>query len=122
MWGTVSDALNFYKRSPGNESGSRRAVGTAVLKERIPEKVDPNNLPFVSISRPLADSLEVKEGDLLYLSDRRWWLGGLKSTHALSGGIVEDYTEPAVEMGENSYQLVISPKRRKYRIIIEKLY
>ena len=38
------------------------------------------------------DTLSLKEGDLLYITDKRWWYGGLLSVHAKVGGASEGDT------------------------------
>ena len=35
----------------------------------------------------LADTLGAKSGDLVYVSERRAWLGGVHSTHAIVGDV-----------------------------------
>ncbi len=40
---------------------------------------------MVSLSRSLAGALEAGVGDLVYITDRRWWTGGLSSVHATVG-------------------------------------
>nr|HPK44882.1 hypothetical protein [Spirochaetota bacterium] len=39
----------------------------------------------VSLSKAMMEHLQAKPGDILYISDERWWLGGLKSIHAKAG-------------------------------------
>lgn len=92
------------------------------MLEKEEERIGPHHLPMVSVSTSLADQLDAKEGDLLYLSDRRWWLGGLNSTHVILGEIVEGSSQPVVMMGESDYQKVVSPKRLTCPVLVEKLY
>src|SRR5690606_21527459 len=79
VWGTVKDAVEHYKDSPGREGASR--VSTA-RPERVAVEAPPRGkagLPAVRINKALARELEASADDLLYISDKRWWLGGLNS-------------------------------------------
>jgi len=39
----------------------------------------------VSLSTKMMEYLQAKPGDILYIADERWWLGGLRSIHAKAG-------------------------------------
>jgi len=39
----------------------------------------------INLPKDLMDELGAKEGDFAYISDVRWYFGGLKSTHANIG-------------------------------------
>lgn len=41
--------------------------------------------PIVRLSAGDLQSLRAAPGDLLYIADKRWWLGGLRSTHCRAG-------------------------------------
>ena len=78
-------------------------------------------LPLVHISAPLAQALDAQPGDLLYLSDRRWWLGGLRSAHAIVEQVIEA-DEPTVELGPGTFESVVARKRAHQAILVERLY
>ena len=40
---------------------------------------------IVKFSKNDMESMKAKKGDLIYLEDSRWWLGGLKSIHGTFG-------------------------------------
>ena len=40
------------------------------------------NEGMVSLSKDDMEITKSKKGDLVYIQDQRWWLGGLKSIHA----------------------------------------
>ena len=65
---------------------------------------------------------ELQPGDLVYITDRRWWLGGLRSTHAIIAEITSANTEPLIEMGPTPYATVIPPTRQTTPVRIERLY
>lgn len=41
--------------------------------------------PIVRLSSDEMERLKAQPGDLLYIADARWWLGGLRSTHCRAG-------------------------------------
>jgi solute:Na+ symporter, SSS family len=108
VWGTVPEALARYKGAPGEETegpwalatlravtapgededvgeaggrgaGGEKDMGEDVVRDKLFEPA--------WVSAALAAALGVTEGDILYVSDRRRWLGGLRSTHARVAGI-----------------------------------
>ena len=58
-----------------------------------------NTTDIVRFSKNDMESMNAKKGDLVYLEDSRWWLGGLKSIHGTFGephdedGIVQINTD-----------------------------
>ena len=94
VWGTIKDAIRNYKGSDGSESFSQWVLGAPVLGNDEEER----DLPVVWISPYLAQELEAQKGDLLYVSDPRKWLGGLRSTHAIIGGVKESLSKEELEV------------------------
>ena len=46
---------------------------------------------IVTVAPSAAEKLKARTGDLVYVCDKRWWLGGLRSMHAtLAVGKVEE--------------------------------
>ncbi|MFC1705644.1 sodium:solute symporter [Planctomycetota bacterium] len=122
VWGTLADAIRHYKGSPGTETDFHRATAMPRLGADEPAPRGEQALPCVALTKPLADRLDAGLGDLLYLSDRRWWLGGLRSTHAIVGEIDGDETKPLVTMGPQTFPLVVTPRRAEQLVVIERLY
>ncbi|MCA9520642.1 MAG: hypothetical protein KC609_06710 [Myxococcales bacterium] len=73
--GTRDAAIRRYKGSPENT----RPGKTVRMQLRIDPEVEIGTAQVSSADRAL---LAADPGDILYVSDRRWWLGGLRSTHA----------------------------------------
>ncbi len=121
IWGTVKDAILNYKGAPGEEAEQTRARGAARILDMETKKTGIADLPLVNITKPLAEKLGAKSKDLLYISDSRWWLGGLHSVHAVVDEIVED-REPAVLMDRWTSELVVLPHRVGKEVAVEKLY
>ena len=120
VWGTVADAIKHYKGSPGRER-----LGWRVMAG--PRRVDEDDihsatgLPLVRLSSALAKALGAADGDLLYISDRRRWLGGLHSTHAIVGGITTDDAERFVDLGPAAWDAVIASRGRAGPVALEVL-
>lgn len=95
VWGTIKDAIRFYKGSEGSEAFSDWVQATP--KQGNSEELI-RDYQVVYISTQLATKLEAKENDLLYISDPRAWLGGLRSTHAIIGGIKDSLQGDELEI------------------------
>jgi len=119
VWGTIADALRSYKGSPGKDEAVTRSLAVPRRLEEDPGLV--NALPVVHISRGLARRLKAGENDLVYVTDRRWWTGGLHSAHAVVGE-VRDADEPEVWMGPDTAKLVITSRRSGLPVRVERLY
>ena len=89
IWGSVGDAIRHFKGKDGTETESDWVVtGTASMPEEAYD--DHTQLAQARISRGLAKLLEADVGDLVYVTDPRWWLGGLKSGHVRIDQIDEE--------------------------------
>jgi len=121
VWGTVTDAIRRYKGSAGKEGESRKALARP---RRVAEEAEPRGegqLAPIRISTALAGKLSAATGDLIYVSDRRWWLGGLRSAHAIVDGIDDD-AEAWIEMGPHTHATVVSRRRLGEAVVVERLY
>lgn len=121
VWGTVKDALRHYKGTAGEERPARRAAAIPQMVEGEEEYQGAANLPVVQVSTALAEALDAKSGDLVYLTDRRRWLGGLYSAHAIISEIVEG-ADPTVFIRSETYSSVVSPNRADMPITVDRLY
>ncbi|MHC4080830.1 MAG: hypothetical protein ACYS15_15210, partial [Planctomycetota bacterium] len=75
---TIGKAAARYKGGPPDEPPARRRVRLAIRV--VEQQKDDLRLP-----RRVMENLGAAPGDLLDLSDARWWLGGLRSTHVTLG-------------------------------------
>jgi solute:Na+ symporter, SSS family len=116
VWGTISDAIKHYKGSDGDETESNWAIGLPIEGTDTTTEQD---LPMVYISHTLAQKLEAKEKDLLYISDSRAWLGGLKSGHAIIGGIKETLQDEQLELSPMMYRSLV---RLNHPLRIKRMY
>jgi SSS family solute:Na+ symporter len=122
VWGTVADALAHYKGSPGLESDSRKATAMPRRLEESEIFKGLGHLPEIRLSRALADALDAQAGDLVYVTDRRWWLGGLNSAQTIVASIADDVDEPAVFLGRTTFDTVVKPGRSSTAVTVERLY
>lgn len=121
VWGTISDALRHYKGSPGRECPVVRALAQPQQLAHPLPTVGETDLPSVRISSALATALEAQVGDLLYVTDRRWWTGGLYSAHVIVAEVSAGDNDPAVAMDPTVYPNVVG-KRVKHLVKVERLY
>ncbi|MBC8215532.1 MAG: sodium:solute symporter family protein [Candidatus Marinimicrobia bacterium] len=121
VWGTIKDAILNYKGSPGEESASKSGYAFTIINDQMTETTGSANLPLINISEVVADELEAVSGDLLYISDKRRWLGGLHSTHAVIGHIFTN-TKKLIELDRETHRLVTTQKRTDQEVLVEKLY
>lgn len=122
VWGTVAEAIRRFKGGPGEDGKVRASLASAGrldTDEMSPTRTD---LPLVSLSKSLAQAIRAEAGDLLYVTDTRWWLGGLHSTHAMAGDILETEEDGRVFMGPRTYAQVVWPNREGKLVRVERLY
>ena len=81
VWGTVLDALAVYKGKAGVEETSQFLPASAVASDDD-TRSGAGELLTVRLAPDLAEGLQAGEGDLVFVSDARAWLGGLRATHA----------------------------------------
>ncbi|MEE2829554.1 MAG: sodium:solute symporter family protein [Myxococcota bacterium] len=121
VWGTTRAAIGHYKGSPGQEDESNwaQAVPAEKEEERRHQETD---LPFAWVSSALAEDLGgVGPGDLLYVSDARAWLGGLRSGHVLVEE-VREMAEARIGLSPAVREVIISRGRERRPLRIRRLY
>jgi len=97
VWGTVADAIALYKGKPGSEVESAWAPARCVPMDddsRLGE-----GLPKAVLSTSLASAIEATVGDLVFVSDARAWLGGLKASHAIVSEVSAELDDDAMRLG-----------------------
>ena len=78
-------------------------------------------LPVVRISSTLMKQLRAKEGDPVYVTDTRWWLGGLHSMHVVVGEPLEE-SDDIVEIGPDVYGMIVTHQRDGKMVKVERFY
>lgn len=79
LW-TLKDAREMFKGAKPNDKVGFRQTVTWEVNGALPEGT-------VQVDQETLHHLAAGDGDLVYVSDRRKWLGGLRSTHAKIDGI-----------------------------------
>ena len=122
VWGTVNDAIrNYYGGRRGAEDESEWNLVSVQHLEH--DETDPDiMLPMIKISAGLATAVDAQEGDILYISDARWWLGGLKSGHTRIASIDQDDADKTVHLGPNIRSRIISSGREAAQLQVKRLY
>ncbi len=118
VWGTQADALRYYKGSDGTESASAM-VPAGLKRGGEVMALGSGRLPGVVISSGLAASIEAGEGDIVYVTDARWWLGGLRASHAKVHRVVDD-AEPWAQVPDALYADVLPGRVRPVKV--QRLY
>jgi SSS family solute:Na+ symporter len=122
VWGTVTDAIALYKGSPGREGAGPWSDATPVAgaprgrigaAEVLPARISP------ALARSLGD---VAPGALLYATDRRIWLGGLRSTHLVVDAIGEDLEGASIELAPDAWEAIVAPHRATASLRVRRLY
>ena len=76
----------------------------------------------MNLSKQLADRLNAKTNDLVYITDTRRWLGGLRSVHAIVGSIDNTAAGENIMMGPQTYDATVGSRRRSKPVRVERLY
>jgi SSS family solute:Na+ symporter len=121
VWGTIGDAIRHYKGAEGSEAESDWAHPVAARDDALAEFRGVGQLPIVRISQALAEKLEAEVDDLVYVSDRRAWLGGLRSTHAMVAAVDASLEGERVVMGEAMWGLIVEG-REEETLRVKRLY
>lgn len=121
VWGTIPDALHHYKGSPGTECDVTRAEAVAHPLEQPLPHFGTSGLQGVRISERLASKLGAQTGDLLYITDTRWWTGGLHSAHVIVAQVSPHPPEAEVALDQATFATVVG-RRLDRPVRVEKLY
>lgn len=93
---TLDDARTAFKGGAPNDRGAGR---TAVLTMRVVDRLDGE----VQLPAEVMRELEAEPGDLVYVSDSRWWLGGLRSLHARLGPAASSPAEDSLLISAETF-------------------
>ncbi|RME15967.1 MAG: sodium:solute symporter family protein [Bdellovibrio sp.] len=94
---TLKEAIIKYK---GGEPHFEVGEKLRRLNVKINNKLD---IDQVAVSSANMDRLKAQEGDMIYVEDSRWWLGGLRSHHVK---VVEDksLSDGDVSMSDSTFK------------------
>ncbi len=72
---TLDEGMRKYKGGePNHELGIKVRAVRYVIDDSIPDK-------YAALSPSVMEKLKAREGDIVYMEDSRWYLGGLRSDH-----------------------------------------
>ena len=79
---TLNQAMAFYKQGEPNHACGKKVknLKLKVLSEKDPEGAVLNQNEIM-LHKDAASQLKAKHGDIIYISDSRWYLGGVRSGH-----------------------------------------
>ncbi len=120
VWGTVADAIRSYKGRAGVDRIGPTVAATPVRGGEDARDAA-SGLPTVVISEALSAASGAMAGDLLYVSDGRAWLGGLRSGHALVAA-VEPGDAAQVTLPPGLWEVVAGPRRSDVALRVQRLY
>ena len=84
IW-TIKDGPQYFKGSDVNKN-----AGITIQFSGAEVEVTQKENNEVSLPKNYMDKIKGNKGDLIYISDHRWYLGGLKSTHARLGSVSDN--------------------------------
>ncbi len=108
--GSLGRAKRHYKGGPPNEKEGRSCTGKLVVDNAVDE---------LSVSKTMAERMAAETGDIVYISDARQWLGGLRSVHAKIS-LIHDGEENTILISPDLIKqgnLLIHKKHRIEKII-----
>ncbi|MCL4692055.1 MAG: hypothetical protein KJ060_06020, partial [Candidatus Hydrogenedentes bacterium] len=82
--GTQLDAMRSYKGGELNLKAGRRPHLRVIIDDAMTDE------EAAVLPQSALDVMHAEVGDLIYVCDRRWWFGGLRSVHLRITGIGED--------------------------------
>ncbi len=85
LWvGSIRQAKRFFKGSEPNdmEEGEKIRVKLGSSDETMIDETGAEVTVIARLNKADAEKMKARAGDLVYVSDKRWWLGGLHSLHA----------------------------------------
>jgi len=121
VWGTINEALHYYKGSAGTERPATKARALPANSGEEPRYVGAGKLPVATISRELATRLQATAGDLLYVSDARAWTGGLHSAQVIAAAVDETPGEE-IRLDTLTFKQVVTGRRMGKPVFVERLY
>ena len=83
VWGSIRDAATSFKGGEPNDAEDGKPV--KIVSRTLPQDQAKKRDDRWEVRLPewAANQMAARPGDLIHVSDRRWWLGGLRSAQAV---------------------------------------
>ncbi len=91
--GSQLDAMRVFKGAPINRKRGKIAYATVAADDAL------GDTDKILAPQALMEQMAAETGDIIYICDKRWWFGGLRSAHVKIGGLSPDdkvYVSPAI--------------------------
>ncbi len=83
LWvGGIQQARRMFKGSEPNDQEPGLKIRLVLEQGGNAAPNHQDDLPIITMSPDSAQNMKARAGDLVYVADKRWWLGGLRSLHA----------------------------------------
>lgn len=110
---TIDKGMEKYKGGKPNHAVGKKVKNLpVVIDESIPAGM-------ISISQSAMETLKADEGDMIYLADNRWYLGGLRSEHVKTTKPHERDDNAVLLSNETSTEAYLLKNRTVY---LEKIF
>ncbi|MFT6143151.1 MAG: SSS family solute:Na+ symporter [Myxococcota bacterium] len=119
VWGTAGDAIAAYTGKGREESASIWAKAAPTLSDDAGE-YGPGKLPGAVLSASLAKQIQATVGDMVFVTDSRWWLGGLRATHAVVTEVTDE-SSAMIALAEPVWETVVEG-RESAAVSVQRLY
>ncbi len=110
---TLDKAMYFFKGGKPNLKQGKKAK-----KLTLSSNIQLNKGEIL-ISKKVSDILKADLGDRIYVSDNRWWLGGIRSGHFVLKGLHSNKNEDLVFISEESVKRAYMIPEKK--VFLEKI-
>jgi len=107
VMGSLDHARERFKGGELNDHGA----GTAAV---LDFEVVPDAPQEIRLPRQVAERIHARPGDMLYIADARWWLGGFRSLHARAGAPAD--TDGPMQLNEAHVHLGHLRRNRPVRV------
>lgn len=105
--GLVIDSIDAAKR----RFKDGREPRDTVIGEKVDARITFKEIEGIAVSAAMMKRLKAEPGDILYIADKRWWLGGIRSLHITAEEPHTDAENVAQISEENLSKSGIAPER-----------
>ena len=105
------------------DEARERAAAPGRIPDMAERQIDEVvQLPLIKVSGGLAQAVDAQAGDVLYITDSRWWLGGLRSGHGRIESVDESDTAQRVHLGPELRRRILVRGRDAMALKVKRLH